>query len=160
MASQEVPEVGRPWVSLRTAGLNRRNENLTSRFESWEQKEYIPADEVFLFSVWHTEGWILCPWRLRGEQSPGHQISPTIWNFIPSVYMHSNNVGWEIISIRSRTLSLWSPGAVLLLLYLNRSYIWIKSILAALSLGFHFRLCLSKEKTDLEVLHSLQYCFQ
>lgn len=61
------------------------------------------------------------------------QTNPTIWNFIPSIYMHSNNICWEIISIRSRTLSLWSPVAVLLLLYLNISYKWIRFILAALS---------------------------
>lgn len=84
-------------------------------------------------SIFHNQSLNLLRFRSFCKWINYCQTSLTIWNFIPSIYMHSNNICWEIISIRSRTLSLWSPVAVLLLLYLNISYKWIRFILAALS---------------------------
>lgn len=33
------------------------------------RNEHITVDEVLLFRVRHTEGWIICPWRLRGKKA-------------------------------------------------------------------------------------------
>ena len=97
----------------------------------------------------------LRPWRCvlaTAVTSP-----PTPYSFSNNgMLFHSYtwNFCWDIISIRSRTLSSGSTGAVFLLLYLNKSHVWIKFTLTALSLGFWFRLCLLKDKP------LLQYCFQ